>query len=771
MKKNVFFSALAALTVLLALAACSMGLDPASNDATSKTSLQLKIGALLPPAESFAKDSPRVSGGRVVAPDYGYLYLRTIGGPTGSSGPFYGPFRIDTGKTFTTTAIPAGTYAGIGVLYATKPLDDLSIVVDGITLTFPQLMSLPDAAFIELTDDGEEEDGDKVLDLLIDGWASGEMVEGVTIASGKTNTLTVTLRPVTGDNEVRFWEGVNFYDKVGDPAVIERRFISLEGIIPTPGYAIESVSVSVHPEGAETYIGRCMLFTEAGVLVRDFGATGVITDVKTFEADYAIPYSAEGASFFLFVEYRTSMLSLTFGASEVLVEEPPVIPPVTPTYQNMTMTFMGNSAYASRRLFYSVYPAALVPNLDGDPTGAPVSAGMITLDSSGYCNSLAMVTGGTTAMDFANGTYYVSAFIDMDGTYSDIGSISDLPGGLQDIIPNRNDMMTTNRYTAVIFANAPSVFGLSPSALTAKVPYVYFVNQGGTGAGDRPDRSRSLSGLLSELGVTGPNQYEVYLTGAVDLFDQIRVNCASVDLRSHGTSAYGLGSSSTSGSPLYVSSGSSLSLRNISISTTMPRYEPWIDVYGELYIMVGTQILGAQNGEGSVIMINGTGSGEMSGGLIENCRGSQGVIGIVASGEDIPSFTMSGGTITNCVNNGYGTVYVRGDMAYYSSANFVMSGGTISNCSSSDNGGGVYIDIYGYMTLSGGTIQSCTTGVYGGGIFMSSDGHLILESGNVTLCSAGTGGGLYHNGSFLDTNGNASAIIHDNSPEDIYPEL
>jgi len=161
----------------------------------------------------------------------------------------------------------------------------------------------------------------------------------------------------------------------------------------------------------------------------------------------------------------------------------------------------------------------------------------------------------------------------------------------------------------------------------------------------------------------------------------------------------------------------------------------------------------------------------MSGGLIENCRGSQGVIGIVASGEDIPSFTMSGGTITNCVNNGYGTVYVRGDMAYYSSANFVMSGGTISNCSSSDNGGGVYIDIYGYMTLSGGTIQSCTTGVYGGGIFMSSDGHLILESGNVTLCSAGTGGGLYHNGSFLDTNGNASAIIHDNSPEDIYPEL
>lgn len=65
------FVAIAAVIVSLAVGACSLGLDPASNDTARKASLELKIGALVPPASSFAEDSPAVSGSRLVAPDYG----------------------------------------------------------------------------------------------------------------------------------------------------------------------------------------------------------------------------------------------------------------------------------------------------------------------------------------------------------------------------------------------------------------------------------------------------------------------------------------------------------------------------------------------------------------------------------------------------------------------------------------------------------------------------------------------------------------------------
>lgn len=118
-------SGIAAILALLALS-CSMDLDPATSGTTTV---------------SFTAGTPKApASSRAVAPGLGYLYIRTIGGPAGSKGPGYGPFPLESGATFTTKDIPAGTYAAIGVLYATKELDGLTAVWNGSTRTFAELM-------------------------------------------------------------------------------------------------------------------------------------------------------------------------------------------------------------------------------------------------------------------------------------------------------------------------------------------------------------------------------------------------------------------------------------------------------------------------------------------------------------------------------------------------------------------------------------------------------------------------------------------------------
>lgn len=103
---------------------------------------------------------------------------------------------------------------------------------------------------------------------------------------------------------------------------------------------------------------------------------------------------------------------------------------------------------------------------------------------------------------------------------------------------------------------------------------------------------------------------------------------------------------------------------------------------------------------------------------------------------DAGTFTMSGGTITNCAANKGGGVYFGGDT-------FTMSGGSITNCKA-DAGGGVYIK-RSTFNLSGGTISGCESNG-GGGIYTStSDTTITMSSGSITNCSALAGGGVYFN--------------------------
>lgn len=120
---------------------------------------------------------------------------------------------------------------------------------------------------------------------------------------------------------------------------------------------------------------------------------------------------------------------------------------------------------------------------------------------------------------------------------------------------------------------------------------------------------------------------------------------------------------------------------------------------------------------------------------------------------DAGTFTMSGGTITNCAANKGGGVYFCGDT-------FTMSGGSITYCEA-DKGGGVYIRSSTF-NLSGGGITNCSARNGGGVCLESSSAQFLMSGGEITNCmateeGAGYGGGvLMSNGRFTMKGGEIS---------------
>lgn len=100
--------------------------------------------------------------------------------------------------------------------------------------------------------------------------------------------------------------------------------------------------------------------------------------------------------------------------------------------------------------------------------------------------------------------------------------------------------------------------------------------------------------------------------------------------------------------------------------------------------------------------------------------------------------TVTGGVITggNAANGG--GVYVE------KYGWFTLENGSIVGCRASGSGGGVYVRQYGRFTLEGGSIVGCRADEYGGGVYLEEDGNFTLEKGSIMGCRAGKyGGGVY----------------------------
>lgn len=311
--KKYWAHGIAIVSTILTLFAlsCSMDLEPAKS---GNTSVSFTIGTLIPPANALENLQP--VPGRAVAPDYGYLYIRTLGGPTGSKGPFYGPFRLSAGQTFTTTDIPAGTYDGIGILYATEPLESLTGYWNDQKMTFTELMRLPDDQFV-LFSDGDRPNGEySEFEFMIDGHASGEMTRNVTIQANRNTTLRVRLLPMCAGNVLDLDTmhcSVILHSEA--PQTMVRKFYEIRNVHHPQGTSLDTLVLSVDPVNAPSVtMGRAILFREDGTAIQTITNGGTYTEKRNFNVSYT-----SGSTFYLYVEYEGQGSSLAMSANLVPV--------------------------------------------------------------------------------------------------------------------------------------------------------------------------------------------------------------------------------------------------------------------------------------------------------------------------------------------------------------------------------------------------------------------------------------------------------------------
>lgn len=198
------FFLLGTLFLLFSLSGCPVfaGLRPAGNAAT----VTFSVPSLT------AESSP----GRALFPAGNTLYLRTIGPSDGGNGILYGPYT-PSGTTFSTTDIPAGSYANLLVI-AFPPESSLAPSPD--TLSF---LSLPDAdlnAALTLPATNMS------LNELCAGYASSALSGPLTLVTG-TNQLALTLVPLCGTSNT-FTMTTDGTKINGSPGVDNGRFIKLD---------------------------------------------------------------------------------------------------------------------------------------------------------------------------------------------------------------------------------------------------------------------------------------------------------------------------------------------------------------------------------------------------------------------------------------------------------------------------------------------------------------------------------------------------------------
>lgn len=150
---------------------------------------------------------------------------------------------------------------------------------------------------------------------------------------------------------------------------------------------------------------------------------------------------------------------------------------------------------------------------------------------------------------------------------------------------------------------------------------------------------------------------------------------------------------------------------------------------------------------------------------------------LAAGAKADPKFTMTGGTIRNSstADTEYWHVQKQGGAVWLEDGKCEISGGTIENCMATE-GGAIYIAGTNNptFTMTGGIISNCTSKAGNGGAVYLKGGTVTLSGGIIrdNLAQGGNGGGIYiKEGSFkMDGMGalitNNSAILRDGNGGD-----
>ena len=156
-----------------------------------------------------------------------------------------------------------------------------------------------------------------------------------------------------------------------------------------------------------------------------------------------------------------------------------------------------------------------------------------------------------------------------------------------------------------------------------------------------------------------------------------------------------------------------------------------LDLNGYVLRMTGSDSVFKVAGEGSLTVTDSSTESRAHTFTV----GDDGLWKLEAGGEK----TVTGGIITTGENaaNG-GGVYVE------KYGWFTLESGSIVGCRASGSGGGVYVEKDGWFTLKNGSIAGCRADEYGGGVYLAENGNFTLEKGSIVDCRAGKyGGGVY----------------------------
>lgn len=662
----------AVLCALMAtvLAGCALGLSPSWKDKSgTKVSLSLSTLGSLPAGQ--------VS--RAVMPGVNYLYIRTVGIAGKSTGSLFGPFTVEAGSKFVTTEIPPGEYERISVLASGKDLetDAPRFDVFGGSYTLRELLSLPDAQFIEFVEDDTDKSS---FDEWFEGMVCFGELMGVTIQEGTENALSLTLTPniPEGDRIDLFGAPLQVYSS----SVRSRHFYRLDGINVSLPVTTETLSCTLTAkEGTGTAVYDIAFYTRDGVLISGTKtgtdlASGITLTIASSDVA-ALAGSTGYIELYQYLDFTGTVVANYQGGAST---------------GDITVKFdgQGNSALYGRRLLLAVYDASVLPAAITAQTWETIPAIAYTimdLDSVSGSGSVTIPVSGTSGAG-----YCVSAQIDMGGHYAGLSSFASVD--IATIVPFTGDYLTDGPMGLIPFID-PGSMTLTIGDFVEYTDSVYFVSQSGGGTGAIPTSPTTLSAAISAANALPAGSYaQVYVCEPLtDLFNMNIVN--SVSIKSYTSAVMTLRASNMlSSMPFFsVQSDGTLEIEKITIDGS--------------YVQPCMQSL--------VYMGSGPGASFMMGyaskivGKPSFMTVSKGGGVYVGSG---CTLYMNGGTIDSCGANEGGAIYVDvAGLAYLESA-------TITNNVHFIAGNGA-ITVAGYVyanpvTFSGNTNDENTCILAGG---------------------------------------------------------
>lgn len=280
---------------------CSFALDP-SWKADSLSSVSIRIPGL-----------PGTGSARAIVADGGYMYIRTGGTAAGVSA-VHGPYFVSPGTTFSTTEIPAGAYSFMAILYTAVNIIDEPITYEVTPplapLSVRELFYLDDASFLTyiMSD---------ALNSIVDGRGSGKIIQNVNILPGTTNTVAVTLEPITG-NEVYFSSGpqggtsLSNMNATGSIGKFVRLPPNISYSPSTPISTTFTCSVTSSNGTLLPFITRVSLFDSLGNLI----GTNVINQnapylTAALDSIFTVSNFTNTDYYFVYVEFSPGDLSLS----------------------------------------------------------------------------------------------------------------------------------------------------------------------------------------------------------------------------------------------------------------------------------------------------------------------------------------------------------------------------------------------------------------------------------------------------------------------------